>query len=357
MCLTALDFRKSEALFDRFTQRALESASFTARFLAFASIRVHSWFIHFMNSSRPARFLILRGGAIGDFILTLPALQALRDRWPDAYIELVGYPHIANLALAAGLVDHVESLDRADAARLFTWRPTFSEEQAEHLRSFDLVISYLHDPDGVVKANLKAAGVKQVIYGSPLVEEGHAIDHLLKPLETLAIYGEKPAPRLALKAEEKGREWLTARGLSGDVVAIHPGSGSPKKNWPAENFIKLTEQLRESGQMYLMIFGEADGAVAELIRRRMHGVVELSGCTLVELASVLSACRAFVGNDSGITHIAAALGLRTIALFGPSNPDRWGPRGEHVSVIKAPDGNLELISMNGVLNRLRSALA
>jgi heptosyltransferase-2 len=105
-----------------------------------------------------------------------------------------------------------------------------------------------------------------------------------------------------------------------------------------------------------MIFGEADGAVAELIRKRMPGVVELSGCTLVELASVLSACRAFVGNDSGITHMAAALGLRTVALFGPSNPDRWGPRGEHVSVIKAPDGNLELISMNDVLNRLRSAL-
>ena len=307
-----------------------------------------------MTMSKPARFLILRGGAIGDFILTLPALQALRDRWPDAYIELVGYPHIANLALAAGLVDHVESLDRADAARLFTWRPTFSEEQAAHLRSFDLVISYLHDPDGVVKANLKAAGVKQVIYGSPLVEQGHAIDHLMKPLETLAIYGEKPLPRLTLKAE-RGREWLAAHGLAGDVVAIHPGSGSPKKNWPAENFLKLAEQLRESDQKYLMIFGEADAAVAALIRTKMPGVIELSGCTLVELATVLSACRAYVGNDSGVTHIAAAVGLTTIALFGPSDADRWGPRGSHVSIIKAPEGNLEFISTNDVLNMLRSS--
>ena len=309
-----------------------------------------------MNPTKPARFLILRGGAIGDFILTLPALQALREWWPDAYIELVGYPHIANLALAAGLVDHVESLDRADAARLFTWRPTFSEEQAAHLRSFDLVISYLHDPDGVVKANLKAAGVKQVIYGSPLVEEGHAIDHLMKPLETLAIYCEKPLPRLTLQAE-RGKEWLAAHGLSGNVVAIHPGSGSPKKNWPTENFLKLAEQLRESGQMYLIIFGEADAAVADLIRKNMPGVIELSGCTLVELATVLSACRAYVGNDSGVTHIAAALGLRTIVMFGPSDSDRWGPRGSHVSVIKAPEGNLELISANDVLNMLRSSLA
>ena len=217
---------------------------------------------------KQARFLIFRGGAIGDFILTLPVLQALRDRWPDAYIELIGYPHMANLALAAGLVDHVESLDRADAARFFHMAASFSEEQATHIRSFDLVISYLHDPDGVVQANLKATGVKQVIYGSPLVEEGHAIDHLMKPLETLAIYGEKPSPRLILNAE-KGREWLKAHGLFGDVVAIHPGSGSPKKNWPAENFLKLAERLRESSQKYFMIFGEADAKVAAWIRKEI----------------------------------------------------------------------------------------
>ena len=309
-----------------------------------------------MNAPKQARFLILRGGAIGDFILTLPAIQALRDRWPDAYIELIGYPHIANLALASGMVDRVDSLDRADAARLFTWRPTFSEEQAARLRSFDLVISYLHDPDGVVMANLKAAGVKQVIYGSPLVGSGHAIDHLMKPLETLAIYGEQPAPRLVLDAG-RGGEWLAAHGLGGDVVAIHPGSGSPKKNWPPENFVKLAERLNESGQKYFMIFGEADAATAGLIRRRMPGVVELSGSTLVEVASVLSACRAFIGNDSGVAHIAAALGLRTIVMFGPSDADRWGPRGSHVRLIKAPGGRLDLISMTDVLNMLGASLS
>ena len=70
--------------------------------------------------NKQIRFLILRGGAIGDFILTLPAIAAVRERWPDAYIELIGYPHIANLALAAGLVDHVDSLDRAEMARFFS---------------------------------------------------------------------------------------------------------------------------------------------------------------------------------------------------------------------------------------------
>jgi heptosyltransferase III len=304
---------------------------------------------------KPARFLIFRGGAIGDFILTLPALQALRSRWPDAYIELVGYPHIARLALAAGLVDCVESLDRANVARFFTQQPTFSEEQATRIRSFDLVLSYLYDPDGVVQANLKAAGARQVLYGSPLVKEGHAIERLMRPLETLAIYGEKPAPRLTLNIET-GKKWLKAQGLSGDAVAIHPGSGSPKKNWPAENFLQLAERLRESGQTPLMIFGEADAEVAARIRAEIPPGVELSGCTLVELATVLSACRAFIGNDSGVTHIAAAVGLPTIALFGPSDANRWGPRGSRVSVIQAAEGNLNLISVQNVWTRLRPFL-
>ena len=306
-----------------------------------------------MNSSKQARFLILRGGAIGDFVLTLPALQALRDRWPDAYIELIGYPHIANLALEAGIVDHVESLDRADAARLFSWRPTLSEEQAKHLRSFDLILSYLHDPDGVVSANLKAAGVKQVLYGSPLVEKGHAIDHFMKPLETLAIYGERPTPRLVLRSGW-GKDWLTAHGLPGDVVAIHPGSGSPKKNWPGPKFLELAERLRESGQPFLMIFGEADTAITGWFREKMPDAAVLSGHTLIEVASVLSTCRAFVGNDSGITHVAAALAVRTVALFGPSDPSRWGPRGDHVTILQAPEGKLELMPMADVFNALRS---
>ena len=86
-------------------------------------------------------------------------------------------------------------------------------------------------------------------------------------------------------------------------------------------------------------------------------MIELSGCTLVELATVLSACRAFIGNDSGVTHIAAAVGLPTIALFGPSDADRWGPRGPHVSVIKAPEGNIDCISINDVWTLWRSSWA
>ncbi|NQT91944.1 MAG: hypothetical protein HQ559_04215, partial [Lentisphaerae bacterium] len=90
------------------------------------------------------RILVLRGGAIGDFVLTLPALRLLRERWPDAHIELVGYPHVASLADAGGLVDRVRSLDSADIARLFSLRPDLPASQREYLSSFHIVLSYLY---------------------------------------------------------------------------------------------------------------------------------------------------------------------------------------------------------------------
>ncbi|MDD5348487.1 MAG: hypothetical protein PHT59_07730, partial [Candidatus Omnitrophica bacterium] len=174
---------------------------------------------------KQVRILLFRGGALGDFIFTLPALAALRQRWPDAYIELVGYPHIANLALAGGLVDHVESLDRAETARFFAWTPAFSAEQADHIASFDLVINYLHDPDGSVRRNLQAAGARQVIVGSPIVTGGHAVAHLARPLESLALYVAEESPRLSLTPSllRRGSEALRERGLPEGAVVLHPG--------------------------------------------------------------------------------------------------------------------------------------
>ena len=310
-----------------------------------------------MNESKQPRFLILRGGAIGDFVVTLPVLQALRERWPGAYIELIGYPHIANLALAGDLVDHVDSLDRADMARFFTPTSTFSEAQAAHVRSFDLVISFLHDPQGFVRDNLLAAGAPQVIYRSPIVPEGHAADHMLKALETLAIYEAGAHPRLALRASllDEGRRWLAGNSLADRAWAIHPGSGSPKKNWPAERFAELAGRIRaDAGLRPFFILGEADGAAAETLSKQSPDVPMLRDRTLVEVASVLASCRGYVGNDSGVTHLAAALGIPVVALFGPGDPVHWGPRGPKVRILQADGKDLGNLRVEDVLTAIRA---
>lgn len=301
-------------------------------------------------TTKQVRLLIFRGGAIGDFILTLPALRLLRERWPDAYIELVGYPHVAELARAGGLVDRVVSLDRAETARFFALRPAFSEAQAEHLRSFDVVVTFLHDPDEVVLTNLRLAGARQVVYGSPIVTAGHAAEHLCKPLEALAIYAGEAVPRLTLPPEllEKGRAWLADRGLDRPRWALHPGSGSAEKNWPLERFLELAHRLTAAGRSVFFVIGEADARALEGLERRAAEIHVLTGCTLVELAAVLAHCDGYVGNDSGITHLAAAVGPRVVALFGPTRPDMWGPRGARVALVQAPGGRMEALGVDAV---------
>ncbi|HNR94058.1 MAG TPA: glycosyltransferase family 9 protein [Kiritimatiellia bacterium] len=298
------------------------------------------------------RILILRGGAIGDFIVTLPALQALRRRWPEAFIELLGYPHVARLALGGGLVNTVRSLDEAGMARFFAPMASFDPEQVNFVRSFDLIVSWLHDPDEVVRNNFLYAGARQVISGTPLVQKFHACECMLKPLEELAIYSEHEVPRLDVLRELKaaGCEWLRRHGLETAVTAIHPGSGSPRKNWAPGNFIQLARALRERGKDCFFILGEADAECGEAVRRNAPDFPVLDGCGLEELAGTLAHAALYLGNDSGITHLAAALGMRVIALYGPTDPALWGARGREVVHIQAPGGSLNRLEVGEVLN-------
>jgi len=290
-----------------------------------------------------SRILVLRGGAVGDFILTLPALQALRKRWPSAYIEIIGYPHIACLAQRSGLIDGITSLDKAWIARFFSIGPSISGEQAEYVESFDLILSYLYDPDETILRNLSAAGARQVIYGDPIVKNTHAVEHLMKPLETLAIYPEEPeCPNLELwdSCLENGRRHTEKYGSR--VLAMHPGSGSLSKNWPIGRFVRLAEQLSsQSSVTSLFIIGEADSEISGTLDDWNSRVPVLSQCSLLELAEVLSACKGYVGNDSGVTHLAASLGIPVVALYGPTDPGIWGPRGPNVRIIRAANVTTE----------------
>ena len=307
------------------------------------------------------RFLVVRGGAIGDFLMTLPAIPVLRTRWPDAYIECIGYPHVATLALEGGVVDKVTSLDRADMARFFSLRPAITDEQRSFVQSFNVILSYLYDADGTVRRNMLESGAKRFVYGSPIVGGAHAIEHLLKPLAELALFpegGERPRLRLSDERRTAGGRRLT--GASGRVVALHAGSGSPKKNWPPEKFLALAQAIRRVADFTpVFVAGEADAEVVEFLRGNAAAFPLLTGMTLLELAEVLSVCAGYVGNDSGVTHLAAALDIPVVALFGPSDADLWSPRGPRVRIIRSAERStqsLAAIEMAAVLAAVRELL-
>jgi heptosyltransferase-2 len=297
------------------------------------------------------KILVIRGGAIGDFILTLPVFAALRKQFPDARLEVLGYPHIAQLALAGGLADDVKSIEARALAGFFARDGRLDGSLADYFAGFAIILSYLYDPDGIFQENVASCSKAQFIAAPHRPDEKltlHATEVFLKPLERLAIYDAYPAPFLSINHHPS----------SINQLALHPGSGSERKNWPEENWMRLIQHLQTATKFnFLLVGGEAE---AERLRR-LAGVfhanrLELAQCLpLVELARRLRSCLGFIGHDSGISHLAAAAGLPVLVLWGDTNERVWHPRGERVTIIRSPDGIQEL-PVERVLDQLRRFL-
>lgn len=280
----------------------------------------------------PGRLLVLRGGALGDVILTLPVLRALRTHWPHASLELWAYPHGLVLGRLAGTVTEGLSLDDAGTAALFSPGP-LPDRLLKRLRRADRIVSFLHDPDGCVNRHLAALGAQAVIAASPLVSNRHAVDHFLAPLGVWGVQAPAHAsPELMVpdSLREQGRCRAGENGRP--FIVLHPGSGSLRKNWPAPAFHELARILEtRTGCRIVSLLGPAE--------EEQSGFAEwpgsvLRGLSLGEVAGVLAAAQVYVGNDSGITHFAAAVGVPTVALFGPTDPALWAPRGRHVRLLR-----------------------
>ena len=191
------------------------------------------------------RILVTRGGAIGDFVLTLPAIKLLRDRFPNAHLEILGYVHIATLAHRRFYADAIRSIEEAALAPLFSMDSTLAGGLIEYFGNFDLIVSYLSDPDGTFESNLRRCSVKRLIVGPPKPAGAeHGAVQLARPLEQLGLHLTDPAAILFPTDEDRE----LARQVCGNSTLIfHPGSGSETKNWPIENWERLGEHFLSDG--------------------------------------------------------------------------------------------------------------
>lgn len=308
------------------------------------------------------RILVIRGGAIGDFILTLPAIRLLRENFPDAQIEILGYEHIVALAHGRFYADAIRSIEYGAMAGFFIPNSTLAPDLAEYFAGFQQVVSYLFDPDKFFEGNLRRAGVKHYLPAYVKIDDSqHAAKQLAQPLEKLALFLEDHAARIYPTEADQA----AARSFLGHdarpVVAIHPGSGSPRKNWPVENWSALGMWLakHESHPRLLLIGGEADAAPLATLTAawREADVLVARDLPLPELAAVLAECRLFLGHDSGISHLAAAVDTPCVLLFGPTDPAIWAPANPLVTVIPAGDGNLARLPAPEVQAAVASRLA
>ena len=271
------------------------------------------------------RRLLIRPGAIGDFILSLPAIECLRAGYTEVWaasrnlplarfasrtraipatgLDLLGLPGIAP---PDGLVEELRAFDS-----IVSWYGSARPEFRQAMSDLELPFEFL--------PALPAAGL-------PL----HASDFYMQQATAIAGRAAEAIPRLECPPGDE------------EFIAIHPFSGSPRKNWPLERYVKLAELLRPRMPVRWILEPGAPGIDV--------GDTEPPTEDLYRLACRLACARLYIGNDSGITHLAAAAGTRVLALFGPTDPALWAPRGESVEILRTPEASeaMESISLKRV---------
>ncbi|MEI8341610.1 MAG: glycosyltransferase family 9 protein, partial [Verrucomicrobiota bacterium] len=300
--------------------------------------------------------------AIGDFVLTLPAVKLLRENFPDTRVEILGYKHIIALAVGRYYADDIRSIEYSALAGFFVPNGELASDLVEYFSGFQQIVSYLYDPDNFFEENIRRCGVKHYLSASPKIEGGeHAAHQLARPLQRLALFLDDPAAKLFPSAEDRLFAEQFVKGACGPLIAIHPGSGSERKNWPLRHwrvFGKMLSSL-DLQPTLVMVGGEADEATCDALQNAWSGspVLPVRGLPLVQLAAVLERCLLFIGHDSGISHIAAAVGTPAVLLFGGTDPKIWAPANPNAKILQAPGGMLDSLTPETVFQAVMEMMA
>ena len=257
-------------------------------------------------------------------------------------MEVIGYPSYLEIVNGRFYADATSRFDRAEFSTLFTNTPRYTTFLFEKFGGADIVFSFVVDKEKVLLKNLAALGAKNIVQYDPFPSpEGnvHIIDHFLRLLDKFEIKYTDKIPKIYLNDEDTlFSDNFTKSSIKNSEkmsVAVHPGSGSKQKCWHIEYFADLITWLRDEMRANVFVVsGPADYKIVERLKLKLKGsffIVE--NLALPHLAAVIKRCNLFIGNDSGITHLASAVGVPTIAIFGPTNPAIWGPRGKMVKII------------------------
>jgi ADP-heptose:LPS heptosyltransferase len=286
------------------------------------------------------RILVIHPGSLGDVVLSLPALRALKQAYPMAGLDLIGNPSILELLKGRYYADRVISIDRADVTSCLTGLGNFSGPLVDTLREYSLIVNWLGDKEGDFSRYVRRIGVQEIVASRPISQKTthqHRINIFLESLSALQIPTPFSLPLVfpSPKDKKQGQEALRRAIKTHSVLAIHPGSGGRYKCWDITRFIEVSRQAQERLDLQpFFILGPAEEELVPKLKNSLgHDVAILDSVPLPVLAGAMAECCIFLGNDSGVTHLAAALGIPTVAIFGPTDPHLWGPVGQHVRII------------------------
>jgi len=263
------------------------------------------------------QLLVIHPGALGDMVLTFPAILKLRARFPRIFGICQG--NTGRMAVRLKVLDRHLALESATCAGLYSGNPDRRLQEILDACTGIILFSLSQIPEQTLRKNFP----RPVYRILPRPEPGlrvhvsrHIADQLLQ--HGLIDNTQLPVPEIQRSGSRK--------------IWIHPGSGSLRKNWPFKNFLMLFGMLCKEGLEPAFIMGPAE---KERMFPEISGFAVYSPPNLAELADLLVSGGGFIGNDSGVTHLAAFLGLPTASIFGPSDPERWHPQGHSITVIRA----------------------
>ena len=289
--------------------------------------------------------LVIKLRYIGDVLLTTPFLRVLRQGFPDARVTMLVNPGTEDVLRHNPDVNEVLCLPRTGMI------PQIRFCRELRARRFDCVVDFTDGDRSAFISRVTGAGLRvgfnhegrlrgrlyshcvDAFYGAMHMIEYHAMAFSALGLP---IRGEEPSLPLSGEDSEQARRILETLPLDGKRwVMIHPAARYWFKAWPAGRFAALADVLYEQGFQSVLVGSRDEQSVeTEILQAAKYPLASLVGKTsLFELAALMTQCRLFIGNDAGPMHMAAAVGCPVVALFGPSDPAVWGPRGKYTKTI------------------------
>ncbi len=308
-----------------------------------------------MGGESNKRILVLRYRFIGDTILTVPFLRNLRRAEPGAYIAWV---------VAPGSSDVIQGIPYVD--ELIYWDPVtiHADSRGEHRtiaekwafimslrkKRFDKVYVLKRSLSSAIIARLTGAperiGFKTEGRGFLLTKKvpyrhnQHEVQNFLDVLRADNVPVADDYLEAWLSEEEKSfaEDFLVRAGISRgeSIVALHPFTANPPRAWHLDNFTELANELQQKYDVRIIVFGgKRDAAAIEHLQKEINPrpIFAIGNTTIRESMSLLSRCSLLVCNDSGVMHLAAALHVPLVAVFGPQSPAKFGPWGDKCRVI------------------------
>lgn len=303
------------------------------------------------------RAVILQPGAMGDCILTLPLVKIMKEALDLGGADIIGHTEYIGILPERSCVDGVRSIDSAGLHRLFVEPSKFDLADRDPLinvfADYSWIVTFLGEADSNFEQNLifttNCSHSAEIITLPMKPPEGgtqHVAEFYIQQFAQHSGLTSKqakvPAEDILIRVTEGDRdcgiELLEQTGvdLSKRLVVIHPGSGGRKKCWHLGNYVNIAKELLSKELEALFLLGPAE---VERLRpaeeARIHGTAKcVTHLSLTQVVGLLSCADAFIGNDSGVTQLAAGMGLRTFAMFGPTDPALYRPIGPALTVFR-----------------------